>query len=119
MKLFKEAVERAYLKLAAMDDAEFDALLLKNQNGEYAKIVRETNFPGVGTAESIPYLESICFDTYIQIPSQSFAYAVDSTGSFIIHDTATLAHGWIFNGIVANANDWIIHDEDYSWAMAA
>ncbi|MHB8772629.1 MAG: hypothetical protein ACYC7J_16670 [Syntrophales bacterium] len=118
-RLFKEAIENAYLKLAAMDDAEFEALLAKNKDGEYARIVRETNSPGVGTSERIPYLESICFDTYIQISSQSFAYALDSTGSFIIHDASVLADGWLFNGIVTNANNWNIHDEDYSWAMAA
>jgi hypothetical protein len=125
-KLFKAAVERAYLKLSAMDNAEFEALLLKNQNGDYAKIVRETNFPGVGIYETAVPFKSGCytlnFDTYILTSKESFKYVLDSTKAFIIPDSEVLTYAWTFtrgSEQITNANDWNIHEQDYSWAMAA
>lgn len=127
-KLFKDAVERAYLKLSALDDAEFKALLSRNIDGEYAKIVRETNFPGIGIYDEnlsgfeIDY-HPINFDTCVQSSFESIEYAnilYDNTNCFIV-GTIPITAGWVLSGTqkIARADNYDIQDQDYLWAKAA
>lgn len=131
-KTFEDAIEKAFLKLSTMDDAEFTALLKNNENGDYAKIVRATNFPDVGIFEhTLSDFEISChptsFYTYIQSSHKPFIYENILTEWIKCYaaqyDIPKVTVGWMLNGytkiVKADNYDWDIQDQEYLWAIAA
>jgi hypothetical protein len=127
-RIFEEAIETAYLKLSSMDDDEFKKLLLKNKHGDYAQIVRATNFPDIEDYDKLSDIDNY-FQSIIVKGQGEFTWElnIDYTGSSKVYFNAfdfqlmyaqkSYCAADNYDSVVVPSN--VYSDEGYEWAQAA